>query len=153
MHKTLHAPPDQAIINTSYYISTKISYQTSYSLCTQENTIHSKHHAVSMIILISRKFILSTQKAKFPEERPFPELCSRPLCHPSCKTHQINASANIQTQLPIPQRSQTNYDKQQSHCLFISLKNNQSPEYDNQSGIKLLIQFCLCKLYYYPDRN
>lgn len=78
-----HTPPEQATINTSYYISTKISYQISYSLCITENTIHSKHHAISMIILISRKFIFSTQKAKFPEERPFPELCSRPLYHPS----------------------------------------------------------------------
>lgn len=73
----LHTPPEQAIIDTSDHISTKISYQNYYSLCVTENTIHSKHHAIPMIILISRKLILSTQKAKFPEDRAFPELCSR----------------------------------------------------------------------------
>lgn len=84
-----------------------------------------------MILLISRKLITYT---KGKVSRAFPELCSRLLSHPCCKPYYINIFANIlnitYTNPPTPQRSQTDYDKQQSRCLSILLENVHSLEYN-----------------------
>lgn len=108
----LHTPPEQAIVNTSDHISAKISYQNYHSLCVTENTIRSKHHAIPMILLISRKLVTYT---KDKVSRACPEFCSRLLSHPCCRPYYINIFANIlsitYTNSPTPQRSQTDYDK------------------------------------------